>query len=117
VSVSVGAIVWPVESVEDGLAAADSSPAELMRVGAAEPEVVRESLDGAQAQVRQLLVALEHRTVTGQATGIIMERFDLSAEEAFGVLVRLSQEQNVKLYDVACSLTQTGQVPGLRRPD
>ena len=66
--------------------------------------------------MRHLLVALEHRTVTGQATGIIMERYQLSAEEAFGVLARLSQEQNMKLYELASRLTQTGQVPGLRPP-
>ena len=54
--------------------------------------------------------------MTGQATGIVMERFRLSAEQAFVLLSRLSQEQNVKLYDLACRLTQTGHVPGLRPP-
>ena len=54
--------------------------------------------------------------MTGQATGILMERFKLSAEEAFGVLARLSQEQNVKLFELASRLTQTGDLPGLRPP-
>jgi len=79
--------------------------------------VVRESLEDARVQVRHLLVALEHRTVTGQATGIVMERFGLTAEAAFGLLVRLSQEQNVKLYEIACRLTETGDAPGLGRTD
>jgi AmiR/NasT family two-component response regulator len=61
-------------------------------------------------------VALEHRTVTGQATGIVMERFAMSAEEAFGLLTRLSQEQNVKVYELASRLTRTGDLPGLRPP-
>jgi len=55
--------------------------------------------------------------VTGQATGIVMERYGLSADKAFRVLLRLSQDQNVKLYELACRLTLTGDVPGLRRPD
>ena len=79
--------------------------------------MVQESLEDAQAQVRHLLVALEHRTVTGQATGIVMERFGLPADEAFRILVRLSQEKNVKLYDLACRLAQGGDAPGLRPPD
>ncbi len=54
--------------------------------------------------------------MTGQATGIVMERFKLTAEQAFGLLSRLSQEQNVKLYDLACRLTHTGHVPGFRPP-
>ena len=74
--------------------------------------MVQESLEDAQAQVRHLLVALEHRTVTGQATGIVMERFGLPADEAFRILFRLSQEKNVKLYDLACRLAQAGDVPG-----
>lgn len=82
-----------------------------------EAEVVRESLEDVQDQVRHLLVALEHRTVTGQATGIVMERYGLSAAQAFRVLLRLSQDQNVKLYEIACRLTVTGEVPGLQRPD
>lgn len=82
-----------------------------------EAEVVRESLEDAQDQVRHLLVALEHRTVTGQATGIVMERYGLPADKAFRVLLRLSQDQNVKLYEIACRLTETGDSPGLRGPD
>jgi len=107
-----------VESEAEGLAPVDSSrrPArdEDRRP---EREVVQESLEGAQDQVRHLLVALEHRTITGQATGIVMERFGLPAEEAFRILVRLSQTENMKLYDLACLLAQGGDAPGLRVAD
>ena len=81
-----------------------------------EAEVVRESLEDVQDQVRHLLVALEHRTVTGQATGIVMERFGLTAQEAFAVLARLSQDQNVKLYEVAQRLAETGDATGVEGP-
>jgi hypothetical protein len=64
-------------------------------------------------QVAHLLVALENRTVMGQATGIIMERFHLRSEVAFGVLLRLSQDQNVKVHTLALTLVTTGDLPGL----
>ena len=36
----------------------------------------------------------------------------LTAEQAFGVLARVSQELNRKLVDIARELTDTGAVPG-----
>lgn len=62
------------------------------------------------AQLAQLHTALDSRTVIGQATGIVMERFALDASAAFGVLRRLSQTQNVKLRDVATRIVDTGEV-------
>lgn len=59
---------------------------------------------GARA-VAHLHHAIGTRDVIGQAKGVLMERFDLTADEAFGLLVRTSQETNIKLYDVATSLT------------
>lgn len=58
----------------------------------------------------QLRTALNSRTVIGQATGIVMERFSLDATTAFGVLRRLSQAQNVKLRDIAAHVIETGKV-------
>jgi hypothetical protein len=106
-----------VKSEGEGVEPSDVSRRERDEGHEHEGEVVRESLEDAQDQVRHLLVALEHRTVTGQATGIVMERYGLSADKAFRVLLRLSQDQNVKLYELACRLTLTGDAPGLRRPD
>jgi hypothetical protein len=42
----------------------------------------------------QLERALRTRTVIGQATGMLMERFGLGAEQAFGVMQRISQSHN-----------------------
>lgn len=55
--------------------------------------------------------AIVNRTVIGQAEGILMERFDLSAFQAFSVLTRVSQNRNVKLNRVAEELVQTRQTP------
>lgn len=55
--------------------------------------------------------ALASRTVIGQAQGILMERFDLSADQAFVVLVRFSTHQNIKLHRVASQLVATRRVP------
>ena len=53
-------------------------------------------LDWTRAKVAQLEVALEHRTVLGQATGLVMTRYGLSSDAAFHVLARLSQDLNRK---------------------
>ena len=55
------------------------------------------------------------RDVIGQAKGILMERHKLTADQAFGVLARVSQELNRKLFEVARELTDTGAVPGGNR--
>jgi GAF domain-containing protein len=51
------------------------------------------------------------RTVIGQAEGILMERLKITADEAFALLSRLSQQSNVKLRDVARNLVETGELP------
>lgn len=45
--------------------------------------------------------ALCSRDVIGQAKGILMERFTVDDDEAFQMLVRSSQDTNLKLVDVA----------------
>jgi GAF domain-containing protein len=59
--------------------------------------------------------AVSGRDVIGQAKGILMERHRLTADQAFAVLARVSQEMNRKLADVARELTDTGTVPGANR--
>jgi GAF domain-containing protein len=54
---------------------------------------------------------MDNRDVIGQAKGILMERYKLSADQAFGVLARASQELNRKLVDIAYELAYTGAVP------
>lgn len=68
------------------------------------------ALAGAQ-EVENLEKALGGRTVIGQATGILMERFDLAPERAFSVLSRLSQQKNVKLRQLAEQIVTTRTVP------
>ena len=46
----------------------------------------------------------------GQAQGILMDRHKLTADDAFALLVRASQERNVKLRDVAAGLVRSGQL-------
>ena len=59
--------------------------------------------------------AILARDVIGQAKGILMERYKITADQAFTVLARASQESNVKLIEVARSLTGTGELVGRHR--
>lgn len=52
----------------------------------------------------QFRSALASRDTIGQAKGVIMERFNLDAVEAFELLTRLSQQSNTKVADVAKAL-------------
>ncbi|TFV52632.1 GAF and ANTAR domain-containing protein [Blastococcus sp. TF02A-35] len=65
---------------------------------------------------RHLRVAVDSRDLIGQAKGILMERHKLTADQAFGVLARVSQELNRKLVEVAREVSETGVVPRDRRP-
>lgn len=47
---------------------------------------------------------LQTRTVIGQATGILMERYDMDEDRAFAFLVRASSHTNIKLRAVAQEL-------------
>ena len=59
----------------------------------------------------QLHTAALHRTVIGQAQGILMERYQLDAQAAFAVLRRISQANNVKLHRVATELVDSRLLP------
>ncbi|WP_197522909.1 ANTAR domain-containing protein [Actinokineospora pegani] len=56
----------------------------------------------------QLRRAIDSRDVIGQAKGILMNRQGISADEAFTVLRRTSQDLNVKLVDLATTLARDG---------
>lgn len=49
----------------------------------------------------ELYKALGTRTAIGQAQGILMQTFDINADQAFAYLRRLSQDRNVKLFKIA----------------
>lgn len=70
-------------------------------------------LCAALAKIAQLEIAVEHRTVIGQAIGIFMERYQLDAKAAFDALVRVSQDTNRKVYEIATEVSDTGNVQGL----
>jgi hypothetical protein len=53
----------------------------------------------------QLRQALETRDVIGQAKGILMHRRGIDADEAFDLLRRTSQDLNIKLAELATTLT------------
>ena len=54
--------------------------------------------------------ALDTRDLIGQAKGIIMQARRMTADEAFALLVRRSQETNTKLVEVAEAVVTTGIV-------
>ncbi|GAA0937414.1 GAF and ANTAR domain-containing protein [Kribbella koreensis] len=59
-----------------------------------------------------MAAAVDARKLVGQAMGILMERFDLDDTAAFEILKRYSQQNNVKLRDVAQELVDTRRLRG-----
>ncbi|WP_254704660.1 ANTAR domain-containing protein [Rhodococcus pyridinivorans] len=59
----------------------------------------------------QFRAALASRDVIGQAKGVLMERFGIDAESAFGMLRRLSQERNQLVRDLAVEVVETARPP------
>ena len=55
--------------------------------------------------------ALDTRTLIGQAQGILMERFDLDADQSFAVLRRYSQESNRRIGEIVGEIVATRQLP------
>ncbi|GAA4892739.1 GAF and ANTAR domain-containing protein [Streptomonospora salina] len=68
------------------------------------------ALAGAQKQ-EHLTTALGSRQYIGEATGILMERYKVSSDQAFAMLAHISQNLNVKLRDLAEDLVRTGALP------
>jgi transcriptional regulator with GAF, ATPase, and Fis domain len=67
------------------------------------------AMAGAQRE-HQLQVAVSSRDVIGQAKGILMERYKITADQAFAVLAKASSQTNIKLRKVAETLTESGDV-------
>lgn len=64
-------------------------------------------------QVTTLQQAVTSRDVIGQAKGILMERHNLTPDQAFRVLARVSQHENRKLREVAEELSTTRALAAL----
>lgn len=67
----------------------------------------------ASVEQEQLHTALTSRQLIGEATGMLRVQYSLTTEQAFGVLKRISSEQNIKIFAVATHVVETGKVPGL----
>ncbi|WP_369137002.1 ANTAR domain-containing response regulator [Modestobacter versicolor] len=64
----------------------------------------------AREQADDLQVALESRAVIDQAKGILIERYQLTADEAFKLLAQASMASNRRLRAVADQLVTTGEL-------
>ncbi len=70
----------------------------------------------AAARASHLEVALLSRAPIEQAKGILMTRHHCTSEEAFKILLRLSQNQNVKLRVIAQALVDQATSAGVESP-
>jgi GAF domain-containing protein len=61
-------------------------------------------------RTERLRRAASNRDTIGQAKGILMERHNMTAEEAYELLVDASQRTNRKVIDLAHELATTGRV-------
>ena len=68
------------------------------------------AMAGAQRNER-LNRAIATRDLIGQAKGILMERYKLTGEQAFTLLVQTSQTTHIKLRDIAEQLATVGELP------
>ncbi len=84
-----------------GLDGIDLDSAVLLASHAAIALTATQALTAAEMEASQLRAALASRDVIGQAKGVLMERRGCTAEEAFDILRRTSQQLNVKLAELA----------------
>jgi GAF domain-containing protein len=63
-------------------------------------------------EISRLQTGMDGRLTIGQAQGILMERYQLSAEQAFEMLRRVSQHRNVRLATLAARLVADRRTPG-----
>jgi GAF domain-containing protein len=63
---------------------------------------------GAQ-RAENLQAAIETRDLIGQAVGLLMERYSISANRSFDTLVRFSRQTNRKLREVAAELVRDAE--------
>jgi hypothetical protein len=59
---------------------------------------------------QQFNVAVRQRDVIGQAKGFLMARYGIDEDQAFATLAQFSQQEHIKLYDVAVRLMRFATV-------
>lgn len=60
----------------------------------------------------QLQAALDNSRTIGQAVGIVRTRYEMSEEQAMSALLRLSQDNNIKMAELARTIVEDGALPG-----
>ena len=65
-------------------------------------------------KIDHLQRAVDTRDLIGQAKGILMERYKITAPQAFQALTRVSQRRNTKIRLIAEELTATRNLTGLQ---
>lgn len=70
---------------------------------------------GSVIKIGQLNSAMQSRKIIGQAIGILMERYGINEDSAFGFLVRASQTDNIKLRDIAAGIVEESNKRGHAR--
>jgi GAF domain-containing protein len=93
---------WGREELETAQILADMASGYILNVN---------RLDDERSRAEGLTQALESRDVIGQAKGLLMSRYRLSAGAAFELLRRTSQDRNVKLREIAAQVVETGSLP------
>ena len=112
------------------LHAGDNRIGALNVYGAKGREFTRDDVETAQAlayhasaailtarQIEGLTVALDSRTVIGQAQGILMERYKVDSDRAFAILRRHSQQENIRLSALARDLVETFELAAVDESD
>jgi hypothetical protein len=61
--------------------------------------------------VANMDIALASSRLIGEAIGVVMSRYKISDEAAFDAIRRTSQNKNVKVRELAETITRTGQLP------
>jgi hypothetical protein len=61
--------------------------------------------------VTNLRAGMDSRAEVGEAIGVLKERHRITSQDAFQLLVRASQRNNVKLHGIAQIVSETGQDP------
>jgi GAF domain-containing protein len=68
------------------------------------------AFQSARERADNLAAALDSRAVIDQAKGVLIERYRLTADQAFHMLVQASMATNRKLRDIADHLVSTGEL-------
>lgn len=99
-----------------GIQPADRDVLLLLATHASLALATTQAVTRGELHAEQLRRALDSRDAIGQAKGILMARRGIGSEEAFDLLRRTSQEVNVKLRDLAETVT-TGNAPAMEEND